>query len=242
MNRLPILDPRRPDAFPDPQHAFAEPNGLLAAGGDLSPQRLLHAYARGIFPWYGEGEPILWWSPDPRCVFRTDRMHLSRRLARTLRGSRWTISADAAFGAVVSACGAPRARQSGTWITRAMHAAYVRLHALGHAHSVEVWDGEALVGGIYGVALGRMFCGESMFSRAENGSKVALLALGRALHGWGFPLLDAQVTNPHLLRMGAIEMPRAEYLAELKRLAALPGVTGDWGPRFPLRRAAELAP
>ncbi|GAP67024.1 leucyl/phenylalanyl-tRNA--protein transferase [Mizugakiibacter sediminis] len=241
MTRLPILDPQRPDAFPDPQQALREPNGLLAAGGDLSPQRLLHAYARGIFPWYGEGEPILWWSPDPRCVFRTDGVHVSRRLARFLRGSRWTLSADAEFEAVVGACGAPRARQSGTWITRSMHAAYVRLHALGHAHSVEVWDGGALVGGIYGVAVGRMFCGESMFSRADNGSKAALLALCRALHGWGFPLLDAQVTNPHLLRLGAIEMPRAEYLEALSRLAAMPGETGHWRSRFPLRRAAELA-
>ncbi|HEX7111821.1 MAG TPA: leucyl/phenylalanyl-tRNA--protein transferase [Mizugakiibacter sp.] len=241
MTRLPILDPRRPDAFPDPQHALREPNGLLAAGGDLSPKRLLHAYARGIFPWYGEGEPILWWSPDPRCVFPTDGVHVSRRLARFLRGSRWTLSADTAFEAVIGACGAPRARQSGTWITRSMHAAYVRLHALGHGHSVEVWDGEALVGGIYGVAVGCMFCGESMFSRADNGSKVALLALCRALHGWGFPLLDAQVTNPHLLRMGAIEMPRAEYLEALARLAAQPGEVGSWRTRFPLRRAVELA-
>jgi leucyl/phenylalanyl-tRNA--protein transferase len=193
MIRLLFLDAQRIDDFPAAETALCEPDGLLAAGGDLSAARLLAAYRRGIFPWYSDGQPILWWSPSQRTVFETARPHVPRRLARWLRGCAWRIRADTAFAQVMRACAAPRERQRGTWIGRDMLAAYEHLHALGHAHSVEAWADERLVGGIYGVSLGRMFFGESMFSAATNGSKVALLALCRALSGWGYPLLDAQI-------------------------------------------------
>src|SRR5215468_6190433 len=172
--------------FPPIERALREPNGLLAAGGDLSAERLLDAYRHGIFPWYSEGEPILWWSPDPRMVFATDRVHVSTRLRRWLRRCDWRIGADCAFATVVRACAAPRRGRAGTWITRDMFEAYRRLHELGHAHSIEVRDpGGRLVGGIYGVAVGTMFFGESMFSAATNGSKVALIALCRGLAAGG---------------------------------------------------------
>lgn len=229
--RLPFLDPAKPDAFPPVERALREPDGLLATGGDLSPARLLAAYRRGIFPWYSDGEPILWWSPSRRTVFDTAAMHVPRRLARWLRGCDWTVRADHAFGAVVRACAAPRAQQRGTWITAEMLAAYARLHALGHAHSVEAWDGERLVGGIYGVALGRMFFGESMFSAADNGSKVALLGLAGALHEWGFPLLDAQVASDHLFTLGALELPRAAFCARVTELATADASACRWNKR-----------
>ena len=238
---LPFLDPRRPDDFPPVGEALREPDGLLAAGGDLSPARLLAAYRRGIFPWYSRGQPILWWSPDPRTVYPTDRMHVPRRLARWLRGCNWTITADAAFERVLDGCAAPRANQRGTWINADMRAAYARLHELGHAHSVEAWDGDALAGGIYGVAIGRMFFGESMFSAADQGSKVALLALARALSAWEFPLLDAQVASPHLFTLGAVELDRAEFCRRVAVLAAMPGVDGTWRTVFPASTPAGLA-
>jgi leucyl/phenylalanyl-tRNA---protein transferase len=228
MIHLPRLHPFDPDGFPDPSEALAEPNGLLAFGGDLSPERLLAAYSRGIFPWFSEDEPILWWSPDPRCVFRTDDMHVSRSLRRQLARTPWKVTVDRAFTQVMRACAAPRENQQGTWITEDMIEAYSALHALGHAHSVEVWDGDELVGGIYGLAVGRLFCGESMFSRRSGGSKVALVGLCRLLRQWDFPLLDAQVTNPHLLSLGAVEMSRGDFLKTIRRLAALPGPEGSW--------------
>lgn len=239
--RIPFLDPDRPDAFPAVETALREPDGLLAGGGDLSPERLLAAYRRGIFPWYSRGQPILWWSPDPRTVFLTASMHVPRKLARWLRACEWTIRADTAFERVVRECAAPRARQRGTWIDLAMRKAYGRLHALGFAHSIEAWDGDALVGGLYGVAIGRMFFGESMFSAADNGSKVALLALARALAGWGYPMLDAQVASPHLFTLGAIEMPRAEFCARTAELAGLDGTPGSWEDAFPRLAPADLA-
>lgn len=242
MIRIPILRAGVHEAFPDASTALAEPNGLLAAGGDLSPARLLDAYRHGIFPWYSEGEPILWWSPDPRMVFATDAIRVSARLRRWLRGSDWGIRADTAFPRVMRACAAPRAGQRGTWITRAVLAAYQELHALGHAHSVEVYDAtEHLVGGIYGVAIGRMFFGESMFSAATNGSKVALLALCRTLREWGFPLLDAQVSSPHLQTLGAFEMPRAQFVDRIGQLCALAHPAGSWRAHWPFDRAAKLA-
>lgn len=241
MIRLPFLDPLRPNEFPPVSQALDDPDGLLAAGGDLAPERLLAAYRRGIFPWYSKRQPILWWSPDPRTVFATDAMHVPRRLARWLRGCTWMLRADTAFAEVVRACAAPRARERGTWIGADMRAAYERLHALGHAHSVEAWDGAALVGGIYGVAIGRMFFGESMFSTADNGSKAALLALARALRDWGFPLLDAQVASPHLFTLGAHEMKRAEFCARVEALTAEPGVQGSWTGIFPDLAPADLA-
>jgi len=228
MIQLPQLHRTRIGWFPDPENALADPNGLLAWGGDLSAERLLAAYSQGVFPWFNADEPILWWSPDPRCVFRTDGVHVSRSLRKQLRQSNWRVTADTSFSRVMRACAAPRAGQPGTWIGEGMIAAYEELHRRGHAHSVEVWDRGSLVGGIYGLAVGRLFCGESMFSARTGGSKAALGALCQLLHGWGFPLLDAQVTNPHLLSMGAIEIPRRDFVAEARHLATLPGVVGSW--------------
>jgi leucyl/phenylalanyl-tRNA--protein transferase len=233
MIRLPLLDADLPEAFPLPANALAEPNGLLAFGGDLSPMRLLAAYRRGIFPWFSAGEPILWWSPDPRCVLHTERLHIHRSLRRQLAGKHWRLTVDHAFAAVMRGCAAPRVHDSGTWITHDMIDAYVCLHALGHAHSVEVWDDERLVGGVYGVAAGRLFCGESMFSAESGGSKIALIALAQLLHAMGFPLIDTQVANPHTLSLGAEEIPRQAFLAQVAQLAALPGRVGSWADLTP---------
>lgn len=233
-------DPDTP--FPAVEHALAEPDGLLAFGGDLSPQRLRNAYRHGIFPWFSEGEPILWWSPSQRAVFRTDGIHLSSRLKRDLRRSTWLVRADTCFERVIAACAqVPRAGQSGTWITSAMVTAYSRLHRLGHAHSIEVFDGEDLVGGLYGITVGRMFCGESMFSAQSGASSVALAALARRLHAWGWPLIDAQVPNEHTRRLGVETWPRAAYLQALGGLRDLPEPTDDWGTLFGELPAAALA-
>lgn len=249
MNRrLPWLpsDPAAP--FPSPASALRDPDGLLAVGGDLHPSRLLNAYRHGIFPWFSEGEPILWWSPDPRTVFRTEGVRLSRRDRRRLHGSDWVARADTAFADVIDACAcAPRRGQSGTWITRDMQAAYLALHRLGHAHSVEVFEGDRLVGAIYGVAIGRMFFGESMVSLDSGGSKAALTALARRLQDWGWPLIDAQVENDHLMRLGAESWPRARFLAAIAPLidgpvAAGPDAPGAWSDAFgilPIRLAVE---
>lgn len=220
MIRLPLLDNDAPERFPDPRRALAEPNGLLAFGGDLSPRRLLAAYRQGIFPWFSEDEPILWWSPDPRCVFHTERLQPNRSLRRALAGKDWQVSVDEDFRGVMEACAAPRPGQPGTWISPAMIDAYTALHALGHAHSVEVREHGQLVGGIYGLAVGRLFCGESMFSARSGGSKLALAALAQLLRRWGCPLIDAQVGNPHLLSLGAVELPRNRFLAQLHELSA----------------------
>lgn len=228
MNRVPLLDPDAPDHFPDPRHALVEPNGLLAIGGDLSPQRLLTAYSRGIFPWFSADEPILWWSPEPRCVFRTDSLKINRSLRRLLAGQHWRLTIDHAFEQVIRACAGPRANESGTWLVPAMIDAYGQLHRQGHAHSVEVWDGARLVGGIYGVAIGRLFCGESMFSAESGGSKIALIALAQLLCELEFPLLDTQVSNAHTLGLGAIEMPRTQFLQDVDRLTRLPGHVDRW--------------
>lgn len=231
--QLPELseDPSTP--FPDPRTALRDPDGLLAMGGDLAPIRLLNAYANGIFPWYSEGHPLLWWSPDPRTVFRTDAVHLSRRFRRELRRSTWQVTADTNFAQIIDACaGSPRAGQPGTWITPAMREAYVDLHRLGHAHSIEVWDGARLVGGLYGIAIGQMFYGESMFSAAPGGSKIALAAVAHHLHQHGWPLIDAQVENSHLVSMGAASLPREHFLVAARALAAMPGQSGSWNQWF----------
>lgn len=230
---LPVLLDAAPEApFPDPRLALRRPDGLLAVGGDLSPQRLLNAYRAGIFPWYSQGQPLLWWSPDPRTVFRTDGVRLSSRFRRQLRGSAWVLRADTAFAQVMGACAhAPRPGQEGTWITAPMRNAYLELHLRGHAHSLEVWDGDALMGGIYGVAVGRMFFGESMFSAVSGGSKAALAGLARILGNWGWPLIDAQVDNPHLGRMGAEQWPRSAFLAQVNRQVQLEGIPGTWTDR-----------
>jgi leucyl/phenylalanyl-tRNA--protein transferase len=204
-----------PEAFPPVERALADPPGLLAAGGDLAPARLLAAYRNGIFPWYSPGQPVLWWSPDPREVLPVEALHVSRSLARTLRRAPFSVSIDTDFAAVIDACAAPRARSPGTWITPEMRTAYLRLHALGAAHSVEVRRGTELVGGVYGVAVGRAFSGESMFSRATDASKIALVALAEWCRGRGYALIDCQLPSAHLRSLGSRPMPRAEFLAYL---------------------------
>ncbi|UXI70020.1 leucyl/phenylalanyl-tRNA--protein transferase [Tahibacter amnicola] len=241
MIRIPILRPGSREAFPRIDQALHEPNGLLAAGGDLSPTRLLEAYRHGIFPWFSPGEPILWWSPDPRMVFATDAVHQSRRLNRWLRQCPWTIDADREFRAVMISCAAPRPGQTGTWITASMLDAYCLLHEMGHAHSIEVYEADRLIGGLYGVAVGQMFFAESMFSHATNASKVALMALAATLRRWGWPLIDAQVSSDHLRTLGAIELPRQAFAAHVARLTARAGATGSWTGCLALERAAELA-
>lgn len=242
LMRIPILEENSQAEFPPVERAFREPDGLLCAGGDLSPSRLLNAYRHGIFPWFNPGEPILWWSPDPRMVFRTDGVRLSSKFRRELRHSSWTLRADTAFAAVMRACAtSPRPGQHGTWIGPDMIEAYVELHRRGHAHSVEVFDGERLVGGIYGVAIGRMFYGESMFSGEPGGSKIALTALAQLLHGRGWPLIDAQVESPHLRTLGAELIPRAEFAQRIAALVDLPGIVGPWTADLPGLPASGLA-
>jgi leucyl/phenylalanyl-tRNA--protein transferase len=213
---------------PFPPLDSALPSGLLAAGGDLSAQRLLDAYRHGIFPWYSEGDPILWWSPDPRMVLFPDELNISRSLAKTLRNRRHVISFDSRFDAVVQACAAPRSGQPGTWITADMQAAYSQLHSLGFAHSVETWmDGE-LAGGLYGVAIGRVFYGESMFSAKPDASKLALVALVRHLQNEGFGVIDCQMHTRHLASLGARDIPRITFSRLLSELVDYPRVPGNW--------------
>jgi len=204
-----------PDAFPDVSAALREPDGLLAAGGDLSAERLLAAYRRGIFPWYESGQPVLWWSPDPRCVLWPGDLHVSRRLAQEMRKTQLTVRFNRAFADVIRACAAPRRYQAGTWITNEMSAAFEALHAEGWAHSVEVWDRDHLAGGLYGLVIGRVFFGESMFSRVDNASKMALAVLTQHMQESGMALLDCQVVSRHLTTLGATTMPRAEFVAVL---------------------------
>ena len=241
--RLPwALDARADAPFPPAETALREPDGLLAVGGDLTPVRLLNAYAGGVFPWFSDGQPPLWWSPDPRMVFRTDGVRLSSRFRRSLRANPWVVRADTRFAEVIAACATSfRPGQDGTWITDAMREAYVALHRMGHAHSVEVFEGERLVGGIYGVAIGQMFFGESMFSAASGGSKVALAALARHLAQRGWPLIDAQVENDHLLSMGAEHWPRARFLALVREQVRRDAPAGSWTERFGEMAAAALA-
>ena len=241
MSRPPWLGASPEDPFPPVASALAQPNGLLAIGGDLSVARLLRAYRGGIFPWYMPGEPLLWWSPDPRCVFGTHRMHVPRRLRRWLKDSDWTVTADRDFAAVIDGCAAPRRDDGGTWISPEMRAAYLALHAQGHAHSVEAWDGARLVGGLYGVALGRMFFAESMFSAQDNGSKVALLMLAALLREWSWPMIDAQISSTHLRTLGAVLMRRSAFLRALEPLVQAEGAHGSWRERVGEREVRELA-
>jgi leucyl/phenylalanyl-tRNA--protein transferase len=213
---IPWLHPGDPpDAFPPVETALTEPDGLLCAGGDLSPARLLEAYRRGIFPWFSAGQPILWWSPDPRTVLYPAEFKVSRSLAKTLRNRGFESSFDRAFDQVVERCADPTLRPEGTWITPQMRAAYRRLHDLGFSHSVEVWDRGELVGGLYGIALGRVFFGESMFSTERDASKVALHALVRSLQDRGARLIDCQVESEHLRSLGARSLPRHQFTLEL---------------------------
>ena len=213
-------------AFPPPE--LAE-DGLLAVGGDLRIERLLLAYRNGIFPWYSAGEPILWWSPDPRMVIDPAGLHVSKRLQRRLRQQTFRLTADQAFAEVLDACaGVPRPGQSGTWITRAMRRAYVQLHEAGYAHSVEAWQGDDLVGGLYGVSLGGAFFGESMFHRTADASKAAMAALCAHACATGIDLIDCQVSTPHLVRLGGYEMPRAAFLGRLRIVLERPSQAGAW--------------
>ena len=192
-----------------------EPNGLLAAGGDLRPERLIQAYRHGCFPWFQDGQPILWWSPDPRTVLQPDKLHISRSLAKVLRQGRYRVTFDQAFVDVIRACAAPRSYAAETWITSPMQDAYEELHRRGIAHSVEVWRDNELVGGLYGLAMGQLFFGESMFSRADNASKVGFVTLVEHLKDWGFVLIDCQMPTEHLLSLGAQTIPRSEFAGYL---------------------------
>jgi len=209
-----------PDAFPPVEAALREPDGLLAAGGDLSTERLLCAYRRGIFPWYDDAQPVLWWSPNPRCVFRQGDFHVSRRLRRYLRQSSAEVRFNTSFGEVIDACAAPRVAECGTWITAEMIDAYAQLHRDGWAHSIEIWQDQVLVGGLYGLAIGRAFFGESMFSTDANASKMALLAISRMMDGNEFSMLDCQLVSRHLVSLGASIIPRHEFVAILAPLCS----------------------
>lgn len=229
MSALHWLDPGdRHGAFPSVERALTEPDGLLAIGGDLSVRRLLEAYRRGIFPWFSEGQPILWWSPDPRLVLTPDRIHVSRSLRRTLRRRQFRITVDCVFDEVVIRCAAPRSGQTGTWITREMCHAYGELHRQGFAHSIEVHRSNELVGGLYGVSIGRAFFGESMFSTLPNASKVALVYLGHQLARWDFPLIDCQVRTDHLVSLGAAEISRRDFVELVDRACGLSHPPGRW--------------
>lgn len=217
--------------FPSPTAALRDPNGLLAVGGDLSPARLLCAYQQGIFPWFGEHDPILWWSPDPRAVFKLDALHVSRSMRKFIRQTQYSVSLNLAFTQVIEQCAAQRRHREGTWITPAMQHAYTQLHQLGHAHSIEVWDGAKLVGGMYGVAVGRIFCGESMFQQQTNASKLALFTFAQAFAAAGGRLIDAQVGNPHLASLGAQAMPREKFLHQLHLAQQQPLERDFWRAR-----------
>lgn len=211
-----------PQAFPPVAAALSDPDGLLCAGGDLSPERLLEAYRRGIFPWFSAGQPILWWSPDPRTVLYPAEFKVSRSLAKTIRNRGFVVTVDREFARVMQYCADARLRPEGTWISPQMRAAYERLHRLGHAHSYETWHGDRLVGGLYGVALGRAFFGESMFSLEADASKVALAALVRDMIARGGRLIDCQVASAHLERLGARSIPRPQFVRELAAAVAEP--------------------
>ncbi|MFT4177909.1 MAG: leucyl/phenylalanyl-tRNA--protein transferase [Thermomonas sp.] len=231
--RIPSLSSDPASPFPPVETALDDPDGLLACGGDLSPARFLAAYRGGIFPWFSEGEPILWWSPSRRAVLPTDALHLPDRLRRKLRNSGWTVRADTAFAEVVDGCAAPRPGQRDTWITAGMRAAYLELHKLGHAHSIEVFDADArLIGGLFGLSFGQMFCGDSMYSARSGASSLALAALAHRLRGWGWPIIDAQVPNDHTRRLGVQAWPRPAYLQALARQRELPGRPGNWAQGF----------
>lgn len=228
--------------FPDP--ALARRDGLLAIGGDLSPERLLLAYANGIFPWYAEGDPLLWWSPAVRPVLHPARVRVGRSLGKVLQRRPYEIRVDTAFPAVIEACSqVPRLGQDGTWITPEMIEAYVRLHELGFVHSVEAWENGELVGGLYGVALGGAFFGESMFALRPDASKVAFVVLCRQLARWGFELIDSQVSNDHTRRFGTREIPRDVFLAAVRELVRRPSRRGPWtfDPDLPMGREGEQA-
>ncbi len=235
MQALPlrrILPEDPPTAFPDPARALREPDGLLAVGGDLSPERLLYAYRHGIFPWYDAGLPILWWSPDPRAVFLPESLHVSRSLRRRMGRGEYELRFDSDFAGVMEACGGPRPQypEGGTWINAEMKTAYAELHRLGHAHSTELWMDGRLVGGLYGVAVGRVFFGESMFSRVTDASKIVLVELMLRLERWGYAFMDCQVQSEHLESMGSVPVPRQDFLILLASLCEQTVSSEAWRP------------
>jgi leucyl/phenylalanyl-tRNA--protein transferase len=219
---------RRTDPFPPVERALKDPNGLLCAGGDLSMERLLEAYRHGVFPWYSGGEPVLWWSPDPRMVLHCDELKVSRSLAKSVRNKGYDVRVDTAFPDVLTGCAEPRKGEPGTWLGDDMRSAYLALHRAGYAHSFETWRGDDLVGGLYGVAIGRMFYGESMFSRATDASKVALVGLVHNLKERGFPLIDCQMNTELLASLGGREIPRAAFLRALSALVHYAEPPGKW--------------
>ena len=223
---IPWLDGDKP--FPPVHRALEEPNGLLAAGGELSVERLLEAYRHGIFPWYSDGQPVLWWSPDPRMVLAPRELAISRSLRKRLRNGVYEIRIDTCFADVMRACAEPREGQAGTWITDEMAQAYAELHRGGYAHSVETWIEGELAGGLYGVSIGRMFYGESMFSRASDASKIALAHLARQLERWEFGLIDCQMATPHLASLGAHEIARKDFVRAVAELVNYPTRSGTW--------------
>jgi leucyl/phenylalanyl-tRNA--protein transferase len=228
MTAIPLLAPT-PVAFPDPRNALDEPDGLVAAGGDLSVAWLLEAYSRGLFPWFdSDDEHILWWSPSTRAVMRPGTMRVPRSLAKRIRNAGFNLTMDEAFTTVVSNCRKPRGEETGTWITQRMQDAYASLHLEGYAHSVEVWQEGELCGGLYGVSLGRIFCGESMFAIAKDASKVAFHALQLQLAKWDFSLIDCQIMNPHLASLGVSDIPRSQFLTVLQDNAVWPTRRGLW--------------
>ncbi|TNE77914.1 MAG: leucyl/phenylalanyl-tRNA--protein transferase [Gammaproteobacteria bacterium] len=238
MHELTLLDDINP-AFPHPDNAMREPDGLLAVGGNLSTSTLLSAYRQGIFPWYESGQPLLWWSPDPRAVLFPEQIRISRSLRKSWRRSQWSIRIDSDFSQVVKNCAAPRSGElGGTWITPQMQQAYLALHRAGHAHSVEVWDSDQLVGGLYGVLVGNLFCGESMFSFAADASKVALVVLAGMLQQYSQDsLIDCQISNDHLVSMGSTNIPRREFLA---RLVSLRDKPFNWNAADPADGLSKL--
>jgi leucyl/phenylalanyl-tRNA--protein transferase len=239
--RLPQLAAESDAPFPAAETALREPNGLLAFGGGLEPERLLRAYRQGIFPWFSPGEPPLWWSPDPRMVLDPANLHLTRRFRRELRGLDWQAVCDHDFEGVIEHCARLRRRgQRGTWIVPAMRRAYISLHRLGHAHSIEVRRQGALIGGMYGIAIGRVFFGESMFSLQSGASKFAIAALCLRMRQWGMPLLDGQVESEHLGTLGFAPVSRTGFLQQLQPLTATPEVVDDWRQAFGVVEPAQI--
>ena len=224
---MPVFRLRRDHVFPDPR--LAHPSGVIAHGGDLHPDRVLLAYANGIFPWYSDDSPLFWYSPDPRFVLPTDQLKLQRSLKKRIRRAEYRITLDTSFADVLRGCATVhRPDQDGTWLTEDLQAAFRDLHRRGYAHSVEAWRGDELVGGLYGIAIGQLFCGESMFATASDASKVAFAHLVRQLERWGTPLVDCQIHTPHLERFGAFEVPRERFLADLATLRERPQRPGPW--------------
>lgn len=225
--------------FPPPQ--TASPEGIVATGGNLSPGMLVSAYSQGLFPWYSELEPILWWSPDPRFVLFFENLHISSSMKKVLKRNEFSLTFDTAFREVISACGkAERPDQGGTWITPEMIEGYTALHGLGLAHSLEVWQSGALAGGLYGVSLGKCFFGESMFTKVSNASKTAFIYLAKTLEEAGFLFIDSQVANPHMETLGAVNIPREEYLSLLRQGLQYPTKRGTWSGLFPKRNTSEI--